>query len=107
MARLGIGVGVYNKWVTLWRNPQTSNDNDSFWEALTPPGAWCAITPQLGADNRTTAHLVEMRYHPQITMDCRLVYTTTDYVLELFVRGVQNLNQDDAILRLVCEQITA
>jgi head-tail adaptor len=107
MGRLGTGAGSYNKFVTLARKPQTTDDADGYWEPLTPPGAWAAITPQLGLGGRTTEYVVELRYHPQITEDARLVYTTTDYTLELLVRGVQNVNQDDTIMRLLCESITA
>lgn len=107
MARLGIGAGNYNKFVTLSRSPQTTNDSDGYWEALDPPGSWAAITPQLGGLGRSTEYVVEMRYHPQVTMDTRLLYTTSDYALELLVRSVQNVNQDDTVLVLTCESVTA
>lgn len=107
MARLGSGAGARNKHVTLWRNPQTSNDSDGFWEALSPPDAWAAITPQLGGIGRSTEYVVEMPYHPQVTMDARVLYTTSDYALELFVKSVQNLNQDDTVMVLTCESVTA
>jgi hypothetical protein len=107
MGRIGSGVGTYPYYVTLFRSPQTSNDSDGFYEALSPPGAWASITPQLGVDGRTQEHLIEMRFHPQVTMDTKIVYTDPDKMREFFVRGVQNLVFADTILRLICEEIVA
>jgi head-tail adaptor len=95
-------VGRFNKWVTLSRCPQHTNDTDGFFEPLSPAGAWAAIRPlPPSLDGRTIQHEVGMRFHPQVNMDTRIVFDTR----ELFVKGFQNINEDDAELRLLCEEI--
>lgn len=111
MAGVGLGVGRYNKWVTLSQSPQTSGDSDGFFEDLSPSGVWCALRPQLGADGRTTQIVVEMLFHPQVTMDTRIVYEdpnkpTGKTTRELFVKGVQNLDEANIAIRCLCEEIT-
>jgi head-tail adaptor len=95
-------VGRLNKWVTLSRSPQETNDSDGFFEALDPEGVWAAIQPQ-GAtgDGRTVSHFVTIRYHEQVDMDTRIVYGTR----ELFVRGFQNVDEQNVEMRLVCEEV--
>jgi len=97
-------VGRLNKWVTLSRGPQKSPDNDGFFEDLVPPGCWAAIQPlPPGAGDlaRTIQHQVTMRYHPQVSLDTRLLYGTR----ELFVRGFQTIDEDNVEMRLLCEEI--
>jgi head-tail adaptor len=55
----------------------------------------------VGGDDRSTAYRVEGRYHPQITVETRIVYGS----LELFVRGVQNVNTKGREIRLYCEHV--
>jgi head-tail adaptor len=95
-------VGAQNLWVTLSRSPQTTNDSDGFFEDLTPAGCWAAIqpTPPSG-EGRSVFHVVTMRYHPEVTMDTRVLYGTR----ELFVKGFQNVAEQGVEMRLLCEEI--
>lgn len=111
MARLGSGSGRYNKWVTLSQSPQVTDDSDGFFDDLDPSGAWAAIRPSLSADGRTTSMVVEMRFHPQVTVDTRIVYEdankpTGKTTRELFVKGVQNLEEANDVIVLLCEEVT-
>ena len=95
-------VGRLNKWVTLSQSPQTTPDNDGFFEALSPDGVWAAIEPQASSgDARTLFHNVTIRYHPQVTMDTRIVYGTR----WLFVKSVQDMNEENVEMRLLCEEV--
>lgn len=97
-----IRAGRLNKWVTLSRAPRMSPDSDGFFEALSPPGAWAAIQPlQPSADGRTVSALVTIRYHPDVTMDTRILYGTR----ELFVKGFQHVDEDGVEMRLLCEEV--
>jgi head-tail adaptor len=94
--------GRYTRYVTLSRSPQTSGDADGFFEDLSPRDAWCQISPQGSlSDTRTATHSVEMPYHSQVSIDTRILYNGR----ELFVRSVQNVDEQNTILRLVCEEI--
>jgi head-tail adaptor len=44
---------------------------------------------------------VIMRYHPQVTMDTQILFGTR----KLFVKGVQNINERGAWMRLHCEEV--
>ncbi len=110
MPRVGSGVGRYNKWVSLWQSPQVTDDADGFFEPLDPEGAWCSIRPTLSADGRTTSMVIEMRHHPQVTVDTRIIYEDPDKPFgkrtrEIFVKGVQNIDEMNDTLVLVCEEI--
>ncbi len=52
-------------------------------------------------------HRVTMRFHPQVTVDTRLVYD--DPALErerqLFVKGVQDLSDGNREIVLFCEEV--
>lgn len=109
MARLGIGVGKYNLWVTLSHCPTQTTDVQ-FFTPLDPPGAWVAIRPTLGVNGRATEHVVEMRYHPQVSVDTRIVYEDASKPVgkttrALYVRGIQNLEEAGHAMRLICEEI--
>jgi head-tail adaptor len=96
--------GRLDKWVTLSRCPQTTPDSDGYDEPLSPEGAWAQIDPfpPLESDNvRTAAHTVIIRYHPQVTMDTQILFGTR----KLFVKGVQNINERGAWMRLHCEEV--
>lgn len=98
-----------NRHVRLWRSPQTSGDSDGFFEALTPHHVWAQIQPvAAGESERSSFQQVVIRFHRQVTMDTRLTYD--DLVLgrdrELFVRGVQNVDEANREMRLLCEEIT-
>jgi head-tail adaptor len=96
--------GRLNKQVMLSRAPQTTPDSDGFFEALSPETVWAQIDPfpPLESDGeRTQASTVIIRYHPQVTLDTRILYGTR----ELFVKGVQNINERGAWMRLHCEEV--
>lgn len=95
--------GRLNKWVTLARSPVMPDDADGYWEPLTPDGCWCAIEPTAPgvADDRSIHHLVTMRYHPEVTVDTRILYGDR----RLFVQGIQNVNEAGAELRLYCIEV--
>jgi len=102
--------GRMNRLVSLSRSPQTSGDSDGFFEALSPSTAWCAIEPldaTISDGTRVQSSRVTMRFHPQVTVDTRLVYD--DPVLgrerELFVKGVQNLQDGNHELVLFCDEV--
>lgn len=90
-------------WVSLSRSPQETNDADGFFEPLTPEHVRVAIRPSApgGGEGRTLFHEVDMRYHPEVSLDTRIVYGTR----ELFVRGMQNVDERDHELRLLCEEV--
>lgn len=107
-----MSVSQHNKWVTLSHCPQTDADAAvQNFTPLTPPGVWCAIQPSYGTDGRSTEHLVEMRFHPEVTIDTRIVYVDPNRPVdkrtrELFVRGVQNIDEANDLMRLTVEEIT-
>lgn len=89
--------------VSLSNAPTTSGDADGFFEPCTPSEAWCAIEPTAPGTSDSTriqGHYVTMRYHPQVTVDTRLLFGTR----ELFVKGVQNVGERNRELRLYCEE---
>lgn len=91
--------------VTLSRSPKKTDDDDGFFEPLSPPRMWASIQPQGPfADGRNVAHLVTMRYHPGVTMDTRITYGSNPG-RELFVRGVQVIDDANVEMRLLCEEI--
>ena len=103
-----MGINTHDKLVTLWRAPQTSGDADGYWEALAPNRAWCSITPVLGGgDGRTREHVIEMRYHAQISMDSRLVYADLARGRDrhFLVRGYADLNEAGDLMQLTCEEV--
>jgi len=104
-----MNVGQMDKRVALANSPTTTNDADGFWEPLTPEFVAAAIQPLAPAgDGRTTTHQVIIRYHPQVTMDTRLQYMDPlkGYIRELFVKGVQDVDERHRELRLLCEEVT-
>ena len=105
-----MNAGRMNRLVALSRGPQTPDDSDGFFEALSPSTAWCAIEPLevvVEDARRLQSSRVTMRFHPQVTCDTRLVYA--DPVLgrdrELFVKSVQNLNDANREMVLFCEEV--
>ena len=95
--------GELKQWVTLWAAPDSTPDSDGFFEALSPPGCWAGIQPLPPgrSEDRILAHAVTMRYHPQVTVDTRLLFGTR----ELFVKGVQDVGEQHAELHLYCEEV--
>lgn len=97
-----MNAGSLRHWVSLARSPQTSNDSDGFFEPLTPARVPAFIQPvSASGDERSTFHQVTIRYHPQVNTDVRLLYGTR----ELFVRGVQDIDERHVEMRLLCEEV--
>ncbi len=98
-----MGVNQHTRWVTLSRSPTTPDDTDGFWEALTPSGAWCSLQPIFGStgDSRSTELVMETRFHPQLTIDCRVTYA--DPVLNrtrtMLVQSVQNTDEKNDLVK--------
>jgi len=99
-----------NRLVSLSQAPQETPDSDGFFEPLSPPRIWACIEPyeaSSGDGTRLIGSRVTMRFHPQVTVDTRLVYA--DPVLnrdrELFVKGVQNVNDGNRELICFCEEV--
>jgi head-tail adaptor len=108
---MAIRPGRLNRFVALSRSPVASNDADGFFEDLTPSTAWCSIQPiemTVGGDStRIQISRVVTRFHPQITVDTRLVYRDQNLGRdrELFVKSVQNVDDDCNELVLACEEV--
>jgi head-tail adaptor len=102
--------GRHNRYVSLSRAPQTTPDSDGFFEPLSPANWWVSIEPMesaIGDGTRMIASRVTMRFHPQVTVDTRIVYA--DPVLgrnrDLFVKGVQNIADANRELVCFCEEV--
>lgn len=92
--------------VTLYRKPTNSTDTGPYDHPLDPPSAWVQIQPldpTTTDERRMLASRVEMRYHPQVTIDAHLVIDG-DPDRILFVRGVQNTDNQNRELILFCEE---
>ena len=102
--------GTRNRHVTLHRRPQTTNDSDGYWEALSPPDAWVSIEPVdsgIQDDTRMILSRVTMPFHTQVTVDTRLTYD--DRLLNrtryFYVKSVQNLSEGNHTLVCFCEEV--
>lgn len=104
-----MNVGLLNKRVALANRPQTTDDADGFWEPLSPEFVAAAIRPlPPGENGRTITHEVIIRYHPQVTVDTRMQYTDSrkGYIRELYVHGVQDVDEAHNEMHLLCEEVT-
>jgi head-tail adaptor len=100
--------GRMDKWVTLAKAPDTTPDSDGFFEDLVPKGAWAQIQPLPPQDDgRNRGHLVTIRYRPDITVDVRVLYhdVRLNRDRELFVKGIEDVDEQNAELRLYCEEV--
>lgn len=97
------------KRVTLSKAPEEPGDSDGFFEALSPATWWFQMDPFPPSESdgqRTQPSLLTGRYHPQITLDTRVVYEDPDKgTRELFVKGIQNIDERGAWMRLHCEEV--
>lgn len=93
-------VGLLQKRISLYES-RREPDGDPIGDPLSPPQVWAQIENQGLTEERTTTHLVTIRYHPQVTIDTVLVFNDRN----LFVRSVQNVNEDNVEMRLLCEEI--
>jgi hypothetical protein len=103
MAGVNPRAGDYARYVTLSKRDQTTGDDATF-VPLASPNEWVAIEPAAPStlgDARVIQHLVRLRYRSDVTIDCCVTYLGR----QLFVRGIQNVNEDDSELRLYCEEI--
>lgn len=79
----------------------TSDSNGAYDLVLDPEYTWAAIEPLApGNGGRLTTFVVTMRYHPQVTVDTQI---THDGRL-LYVKGVQDVQEQHRELRLLCEE---
>ena len=100
--------GACNKWVTLVRWPDTQDDVRG--TPLNPSGIWASIEPFPPggvSDDRTITHLVRMRFHPEVTIDTRISYADMriGQTRQLFVRGVQTVDEAGDEMRLLAEEV--
>lgn len=97
-----INPGRWRHWVDLDDpSPDTAR-------TISPARVKCSIRPsQPGAfDEEKVTHIVETRYHPQITFNTRITHTDSQGTEhELFVKGIQNVEYGDRYLTLLCEEV--
>lgn len=101
-------VGRHRKYVTLANVSTTAGDSDGLMNALSPADWWCSIEPQAPlADDRTVTHLITGRWRGDITMDTRVLYAdpALNRNREFFVRGFQNLSEQNAEMVLYAEEV--
>jgi head-tail adaptor len=95
--------GRHDKLVTLSRAPRVTDDADGFFEALSPSSWWCSVEPldpSVSDGTRLLSHRVSGRYRSDITIDTKIRYGSRD----LFVKGVQNVGEQNRELILFCEE---
>jgi len=103
--------GQRKRWVALYHNPTTTPDSDGFDTALVPLNDWIAIRPfppESGGDStRMRFSSVNMRYRSDVTEDTVIVYQDpkTRITRRLFVKGVQNVDDADRELELICQEV--
>jgi len=68
-----------------------------------PSVVFAAIRPVApGAfDEQKTTHLVTIRYHAQVTFNTRITHAGR----HLYVRGIQNVDERNTDLVLLCEEV--
>ena len=89
--------------VTLSNAATTTPDSDGYFQALEPEAVFAAIeplTPSPSDGTRITPFAVLIPYHAQVAIDTRIVYGTR----QLFVKGVQNVDERNREMRLYCEE---
>lgn len=71
---------------------------------FSPDTAWVALRPEAPGllDEAGALMEVEMDYHPQVTTETRLVMESGRH---LWVKGVQNVDEQNRVLRLLCEEV--
>ena len=95
-------IGVFRHRVSLANAPTTTPDSDGFYADLSPSSVWASIepfAPQNG--DRVTTHLVRMRYHAGVTLETKITFGSR----QLFVKGIQNVQERNEELRLLCEEV--
>ena len=100
--------GACNKWVTLARWPET--EDDARGTPLNPEGIWAAIEPfppGSTSNDRAITHQVRLRFHPEVTIDTRIQYVDAriNRTRDLYVRGVQSVNEAGDEMVLLAEEV--
>lgn len=101
--------------------PDTEGGSTPTWIALNPPTWHCSIAPSTvrdleraaaGSSIATASHIVTGRFHPGITTKTRLTKGARDLQgkltpgsREFNVNGIQNLDEKNEVLVLLCEEI--
>jgi len=86
------------------------------WAPLVPPTMWVSIEPAAATDLQrvvgdaqviaTASHLIEMDYHPDVTIKTRLTWTRPPRPTRWFqVQGVVNVEERDVRLILACVEL--
>lgn len=84
--------------ITLAQLEQHTGDRS----ALVPYRVRAAIEPlPPSQDDRRTMHYVTIRYHAGVTLDTVIGFNGR----EIYVRGVQNVEERNVEMRLYCEEI--
>jgi len=89
--------------VSVWEmNAQTGGASTPYTELFPSPvhASIQPLAPGTSTDDRTITHQVTIRYHPLVTLDCYLLYGTR----KLFIRGIQNVDERNVQLTLLCEE---
>ena len=97
-----MSVNQHTKWVTLSRSPTTADDTDGFWEDLDPSGVWASLQPSFGGSGeRSNDVVLETRFHPQLTVDCRVSFEDPmlNRTRTLLVQSVQNVDEKNDLMR--------
>jgi head-tail adaptor len=93
-----VNPGDYRHWVDL-DDPVPDGSPVTF----SPARIKAAIKPvSPGAfDEQKVTDIVEVRYHPQITFNTRLIHRGRS----LYVRGIQNHDERGRYMTLLCEEV--
>lgn len=94
-----MSAGRRNTYVTLAEVP-----SDATPSTFAPAGIWIDLRPSApGAfDEQRASHLAETDYHPQITTN---TFLTLDDGRQLFVRGIQDVDNRHVTHVLYCEEV--
>jgi SPP1 family predicted phage head-tail adaptor len=108
-----IPIGRLNRMVSLDTPTQTADGQGGFtttWAALSPARVGAAVMPASTIERTlastlqsTTSHIVEIRYHSAVTTKTRITLGSR----YLYVRGVENIDEANVVLRLRCEEVAA
>lgn len=100
--------GRANKYVNLFHKPTSASD-PKFDNPLNPPRIAAQIQPlepSFSDDTRGQLSRVTIRYHAQVTLDTHMQWVDrTGRLRTLFVKGVQNVDEDNAEMVLFCEEV--
>lgn len=104
--------GRFDKSVSLEDPSRTKDGRGGYtdsWAAISPSPVFASIEPATagamerlaGAGPQSSAtHIVQLHYHSGISTKTRVVYGSR----YLYVRGVQNVDEDNVLSRLFCEE---